>query len=103
MQQIKDQQKLFEKLFVSPTCAPSNPHLILSMQFIKLLLEEAPLLTPSAQKTLLLQILGLFELQPANSLLLLHHDLAGIDQPLLTEIVLSCSRALGCRSEVPLA
>ena len=39
MQQIKDQQRLFEKLFVSPTSAPSDPHLILSFQFLKLLLE----------------------------------------------------------------
>ena len=85
MEEIKDQQKLFSKLFVSPTSAPTNPHLILSMQFLKLLLDEAPLLTPQAQKHLLQKILGLFEIQPANSLLLYHHDSLSTDQtPLLT-------------------
>jgi hypothetical protein len=73
MEQVKDQQRLFEKLFVSPN---SNNHsgLILSMQFLKLLLDESQLLTLSAQKILLFEVLQLFEKQPVNSLLLYKHD-----------------------------
>jgi hypothetical protein len=102
MEQIKDQQRLFQKLFASPTCTPSNPHLILSMQFLKLLLDEAPLLAPEAIRHLLLKILGLFEIQPLNSLLLYHHDSLLDRTPLLTEIVLACMKATASRSNVPL-
>ena len=84
MQQIQDQQRLIEKLFVSPTSAPTDPHLILSFQFLKLLLEEAPLLTSLAQRKLLLKILGLFEIQPLNSLLLHNHDQQTNECSLLT-------------------
>ena len=99
MNQIKDQNKLFQKLFISPTSAPTNPHLILSMQFLKLLLDEAPLLNSEAQKHILLKILGLFEIQSLNSLLLHNHDSHAVDQvPLLTEVVLRCLKATNSRS-----
>jgi hypothetical protein len=52
MEQVKDQQRLFEKLFVSPN-ADSHSGLILSMQFLKLLLDESQQLTLAAQRTLL--------------------------------------------------
>lgn len=71
------------------------------MQFLKLLLDEATLLTSSAQKPLLLKILGLFEIQPVNSLMLYHHDSLAVDQtPLLTEIVLTCAKSVKCKEEV---
>lgn len=78
MDELKDQSRLLQKLFVSPTSHTQTPHLILSIQFLKLLLEEAPLLAPAPLKQLLLKILGLFEIQPLNSLLLYQHDSMGV-------------------------
>lgn len=101
MEQLKDQQRLFEKLFISPNALTQSSHLILSIQFLKLLLEEAPLLASAPLKNLLLKILGLFEIQPVNSLLLYNHDCLAVDQtPLLTEIILACAKAVNDREEV---
>jgi hypothetical protein len=98
MEQLKDQQKLFEKLFISPTATTRSPHLVLSMQFLKLLLDEAPQLAPAPLKHLLLKILGLFEIQPINSLLLYNHDWTTAGQtPLLTEIILACAKGVNSR------
>lgn len=98
MQEIKDQQRLFEKLFISPNSTNPNPHLILSMQFLKLLLDEASLLSSTAQKPFLLKILGLFEIQPVNSLMLYYHDSLAVDQTsLLAEIILTCARSVKSR------
>lgn len=58
-------------------------------------------MAPAALKHLLLKILGLFEVQPVNSLLLHHHDSLGTSQtPLLTEIVLACAQNVSSRQEV---
>lgn len=100
MEQVKDQQRLLEKLFVSPN-SDSHSGLILSMQFLKLLLDESQQLTLPAQKALLLQVMGLFEKQPANSLLLYKHDEAFSDQtPLLCSLVLSLARVVRSQHDV---
>lgn len=78
MEQIKDQQRLFEKLFVSPN-SDNHCDFILSMQFLKLLLDESQQLTLSAQKILLFEVLRLFEKQPVNSLLLYKYDEGCVD------------------------
>lgn len=71
------------------------------MQFLKLLLEELPLLTSAGQKTLLLEVLKLFHHQPTNSLLLYAHDQAVVDQvPLLTLVVFACAKITKSRQEV---
>jgi hypothetical protein len=94
MEQIKDQQRLFEKLFVSPS-SDNHSQLMLSMQFLKLLLEESQQLTLPAQKVLLLELLRLFHRQPANSLLLYKHDeLAPEHLPLLSLLVHSLARVI---------
>lgn len=72
---IRDKEKLFSMLFMSPTLTTRQiPPLLVSPHFLTLLLHEAEGIDYASQYELLCEILDIFVMKPINWLLLWHHD-----------------------------
>lgn len=72
---IMDKDKLFRKIFISPSYSSAvEPPVLVSPDFIILLLEESAQTPKDEQIDLIKEILDIFVVRPTNSLLLNHTD-----------------------------